>query len=114
MNKWARYRKIEIVDVMFFERPENPARPTYPIELAPCGCEPQDGYTCEQHRRSPSYSYGVRAVDRWVWIRPGEYLVQFSNGQFMTVSPEELGEHFEVAASPPRTERQTKGPDGDA
>lgn len=95
MNKWKRYRKIQIVDVLFFERPADPANPAYPIQIAPCSCDAMDGYTCDQHRRPPSYSYGFRAVDRWVWIRPGEYLVQLSNGQALTVAPEEFGQMYE-------------------
>ncbi len=95
MNKWKRYRKIELVDVIMFERPEKPADPPYPIQLAPCSCEAQDGYTCGQHQRNPSYSYGYRAIDRWVWIRPGEFLVRFSNGQAITATAGELGTHYE-------------------
>ena len=91
MNKWRRYRYIQIVDVMFFDRPTDPANPIYPIELVPCGCEPQDGYTCEQHRLVPRYSYEYRAIDRRVSIRPGEWLIRFNNGQAMTVAGEELG-----------------------
>lgn len=99
MNKWQRYRKIEVVDVTMFDAPDDPARPPYPVELAPCGCEPQDGYTCEQHRATPRYSYVVRGIDRLVWIRPGEYLVKFSNGQYMTVNPQEFGEQYEPVAA---------------
>lgn len=95
-SKWKRYRKIEVVDVMLFERPTDPANPIYPIEIDPCRCDPMDGYTCPQHQRKPSYSYHFRAVDRFVSIRPGEYLVKFSNGQAMTVNPEELGLRFEA------------------
>ena len=101
MNKWKRYRRIQIVDVLQFERPSDPSNPPYPIELAPCGCEPQDGYTCEQHRRQPTYSYVYRAIDRHVYIRPGEYLVRFNNGQAITVNSKEFGESYEDPASHP-------------
>ena len=97
MGKWNRYRRIQLVDVLLFERPVDPGNPIYPIQIDPCRCEPQDGYTCGQHQRNPQYSYHYRAIDRMVSIRPGEYLVLFSNGQAMTVTAEELGQHYEGA-----------------
>lgn len=97
MSKWRKYRKIEVVDVLLFERPASPADPPYPIELWPCNCADlaQDGRRCERHSTPPHYSYIYRAIDRWVHIRPGEYLVRFSNGQAITASPEEFGHRYE-------------------
>lgn len=92
MSKWTQFRRVEVVDVLRFEPPANPANPPYPFALWPCGCEPQDGYTCDQHRTPPRYSYCYRGPDRLVAIRPGEYLVRFKDGRAMTVAPEEFGE----------------------
>ena len=91
MSKWQKYRHVEPVDVLFFERPADPANPPYPIQVVPCRCDAMDGHTCEQHRTPPTYSYCYRAPDRFVWIRPGEYLVMFADGRAMTVAAEELG-----------------------
>ena len=91
MNKWKRFRYVEIVDVLQFTRPKDPHHPPLPFRLNECGCEPQDGYTCEQHGRTPRFSYHVDAVDRRMPIRIGEILVKFSDGRMMTCAPEELG-----------------------
>lgn len=96
MSKWTRYRKVELVDVMLFEHPVDPANPPYPIKIDPCSCEPQDGYTCPQHRAQPTYSYHYRAPDRFVSIRPGEYLIRFADGRAITALPSELFEHYET------------------